>query len=52
MYVEFTMLRVHQSDPPDAPSLQEAGDTLFTLVDSGSLTVSSGQQRKNAPKLG
>ena len=52
MYVEFTMLGVHQSDPPDAPSLQEAGDTLFTLVDSGSLTVSSGQQRKNAPKLG
>ena len=52
MCVEFTMLGVHQSDPPDAPSLQEAGDTLFTFVDSGSPTMSSDQQRKNAPKLG
>ena len=34
------MLGAHQSDPPDVPSLQEAGDSLLTLVNSERLTVS------------
>ena len=41
VYVEFTLLGGHASDPPDAPSLQEAGETLQTLVDHGELTVST-----------
>lgn len=40
MYVEFTMLGVHETDPPDVPSLEEARETLQSLVDSGSLSVS------------
>ena len=34
------MLGAHQSDPPDVPSLHEAGNSLLTLVNSESLTVS------------
>ena len=33
------MLATHQSDPPDVPSLTEAGDTLESLINTGALTV-------------
>ena len=39
LYVEFTLLGRHGSDPPDVPSLQEAGQTLQTLVNTGTLSV-------------
>ena len=42
LYVEFTMLAAHQSDPPDVPSLAEAGETLESLINTGTLTVSMG----------
>ena len=41
VYVEFTLLGSHMSDPPNVPSLQEAGEKLQTLVDTGELIVCS-----------
>jgi hypothetical protein len=42
VYVELTLLGPHSSDPPNVPSLPEAGLTLQSLVDSGSLSITVG----------
>lgn len=37
--LQFTLLAGHPSDPPDVPSLSQAGQDLESLVESGELTV-------------